>query len=177
MPELNRCRRVARGSSRAGSSPLILVGGGGRAERARSAATGPPSSRPVEGTRGGGARRRCYRQEGRGKSRRQVRYVCKEGGPRAQHCESSSGTSSPLLPIKGKPKGCVDKDREEKVCETTLRARGSQSPMFPVKGTLGPCKFTITRTSWRRFGTPGGYNGTVATKWTLRLVPKRVGDG
>ena len=143
LPELNRCRRVARGLARAGNSPLIFVGKGGKggartvcrdraAELAacREHAARNNSSPLLIDTTGKGKRRR-------------FRYVCKENGEEARHCESASGTSSPLLPIGGKPRGCADKDQEEKVCETTLRARGSQSPMFLAKGIFGPCKFTI----------------------------------
>ena len=177
LPELNRCRRVARGSARAGSSPLIFVDKGGKGG-ARTVCRDRAAE--LAACREHAARNNSspllIDTTGRGK-RRRFRYVCKENGEHARHCESASGTSSPLLPIGGKPRGCADKDQEEKVCETTLRARGSQSPMFLAKGIFGPCKFTITRTSWRRFGTPGGYNGTVATKWILRLAPKRVPVG
>lgn len=169
LPELNRCRRAARGSARAGSSPLLLVGKGGTRTLCRDRAAELAACR--EAARGGSSPLLIDKS---GKGKRRVRYVCREGSPHAQNCDSTSGTSSPLMLIRRKPRGCEDKDREEKECETTLRARGSQSPLFLVKGKLGPCKFTITRTSWRRFGSPGGYNGTVSTRWKLTLVPKRV---
>jgi hypothetical protein len=169
LPELNRCRRAARASARGGSSPLLLVGKGGRRTLCRDRAAELAACR--EAARGGSSPL-FIDKSGKGK---RVRYVCKEGSPHAQSCDSTSGTSSPLLPVGGKPRGCEDKDREEKKCETTLRARGSHSPFLLVKGKLGACKFTITRTSSRRFGSPGGgYNGTVSTRWKLTLVPKRV---
>jgi hypothetical protein len=177
LPEQSRCRTVARSASRAGSSPLILVGKGGTKMVCRDAAAEVAACH--EAARGSSSPLIIVEP---GKQRR-VRYVCKEGGRRQLPCESTSPTSSPLFPVRGKPRDCDDRDKEEKVCETSLRARGArggQSPVFTVKGRpaparpVGPCKFIITRTSFRRFGKSGSYTGTISTTWKLTLAPKRV---